>query len=231
MFAEVSYLAATILAGAYIVIAVAEYVSTNYSKHEVAACLPRLPLWPLVILMPLAYFCKRRLYWLSNDRTHGSKPGVVYPHRDRVLGTDWIVDMTRALQAHKLLPLLESIVKSVGPTFWTHVTGQWLLLTNEPENMKAILSTKFEDWYIGGSRQKSTALTVGPHSIFSVNGREWMQARALARPAFTRNQVADLEILDLHVERLLHRIPKDGSAVELQNLLYLLAMDTSTDFM
>lgn len=231
MFAEVTYLAATTLSGAYIVLALVKHISRAYLGHTIAQVGSQLPLWPLFFLVPLSFYCRRRHFWLSHDRIHGTKPAIVYPHRDPLLGTDWIIDMTKALKANTILETWDDIIKRTGPTFYTQVTGVWLLLTNEPENMKAILSTKFEDWDIGGSRQKATALTVGPHSIFSVNGREWMQARALARPSFTRNQVADLEILDMHVERLLMRIPRDGTMVELQNLLYLLSMDTATDFM
>lgn len=231
MLAEVTYLTATTLSGAYIVVALMGHVSEALVAQEISPFGSKIPLWPVFLLIPFSFYCRRRHFWLSHDRVHGTKPAAVYSHRDPVLGTDWIIDMTRALKSNNILELWDDILKKTGSTFWTHVTGSWQLLTIEPENLKTILSTRFDDWEIAGSRQKSTQLTVGPHSIFSVNGIEWMQARALARPAFTRNQVADLEILDKHAERLLLRIPRDGKAVEFQNLLYLFSMDTATDFM
>lgn len=231
MFAELAYLATAILSGVYSVVTLIGHVSNPYLGHKIATFGLQLPLWPLALLVPLAIFCQRRHFWMSHDRINGTKPAVVYPHRDPLLGTDWIVDMNKALKSNTVLQVWQQIIDQAGPTFWTTVTGTWAIMTNEPENLKAMLSTKFDDWEIGGSRQKSTSLTVGPHSIFSVNGAEWMRARALARPAFSRNQVADLEILDDHVEKFLQRIPRDGAVVEIQNLLYLLTMDTATDFM
>lgn len=231
MFAEVTYLAITTLSGAYIVVSIVGHASRDLLDHKIAPFGSNLPLWPIILLVPLSLFCHRRHFWLSHDRIHGTKPAIVYPHRDPILGTDWVVDMIKALKTNTVLEVWHGILERTGPTFWTHVTGSWYLLTNEPENLKTILSTKFEDWEIAGTRRKSTQMTVGPHAIFSVNGIEWMQARALARPAFTRNQVADLQILDQHVERLLMHLPRDGSVVEFQDLLYLFAMDTSTDFM
>ena len=104
-------------------------------------------------------------------------------------------------------------------------------MTNEPDNVKAMLSTQFDDWPIGGTRLQTTTLALGPHSIFSENGAEWARARALIRPSFVRNQIADLECTDRHVDNFLRRLPRDGSAVDLQTLLYMFTMDVSTDFM
>lgn len=104
-------------------------------------------------------------------------------------------------------------------------------MTNEPENVKAILSGQFSTWPIGGVRLRASVTAIGPGGIFSVNGEDWHRARALIRPSFVRDQIADLECTDRHVESFLRRIPRDGSSVDLQGLMYLFTMDVSTDFM
>lgn len=187
--------------------------------------------WIVAIALPLFLYARRQHYWLRNMRIHGTKQALVYPHRDPILGIDWLLDLSKALKANRLLEHWDTFFHSIGPTFWHLTIGQWILLTNDPEILKALLSTQFEDWPIGGTRQKTTTLTLGPHAIFSVNGKEWQEGRALIRPSFVRNQIADLECQDRHVERLLDRIPKDGGTVDLQELLYLFTMDTATDFM
>ncbi|GKT96422.1 cytochrome P450 [Colletotrichum tofieldiae] len=51
------------------------------------------------------------------------------------------------------------------------------------------------------------------------------------RPTFVRNQIADLNCFERHVGDLIGRIPKDGGTVDLQALLYMMTMDSATDFM
>lgn len=56
-------------------------------------------------------------------------------------------------------------------------------------------------------------------------------ARAMIRPAFVRDQVADLRCFDKHITNLLSAIPRDGSTFDIQHLLQAMTMDSSTDFM
>jgi cytochrome P450 len=164
-------------------------------------------------------------------RIHKCHPAPIYPHRDPLLGTDWITSMSRALKSHTILQVWDRLFHTVGNTFWVQNIGAWILMTNEPENIKALLSTQFETWPIGGIRQKALIMAVGPRGIFSVNGREWQMARGMIRPSFVRNQIADLECTDRHVENFLGRIPRDGGNLDLQELLYMFTMDVSSDFM
>lgn len=187
--------------------------------------------WLAALSVPLFLYVRRQHYWRQNIRVHGTKQAPIYPHRDPILGIDWLLQGTRALQENRLLEHLDSFFRSLGTTFWHLSLGEWILLTDDADVLKAMLSTQFEDWPIGGARQMTTMLTLGPHAIFSVNGKEWRDGRAMIRPTFVRNQIADLECLDRHVERLLSRIPTDGGKTDLQALLYLFTMDTATDFM
>lgn len=212
-------------------LAVIEKLSIHFEKQPLTPYAAYLPLWPIIFVTPVFLYLRNKHYWLRKQRIYGTKPAIVYAHREPILGIDWLLDMVKAIKDNQLLEVWHERFAHVGNTFWHLSTGSWMVLTNEPENMKAVLSTNFEDWPIGGVRQKTTLLTVGPHSIFSVNGKEWQNARALIRPSFTRNQIADLECQDRHIERFLDRIPRDGSVVELQNLFYLLTMDSATDFM
>lgn len=139
--------------------------------------------------------------------------------------------MLKAIKGGTMLDVLQEMFTSVGTTFWHLAAGSWVLITIEPENLKAILATDFEDWPIGGAKKTGLMMTAGAHSIFALNGKEWQHARALIRPSFTRNQIADFECQDRHIERFLDRIPRDGTVVELQNPFYLFIMDSATDFM
>jgi cytochrome P450 len=104
-------------------------------------------------------------------------------------------------------------------------------MTNEAENIKTILGTKMEDWPIDGPRLLSTLPVLGPDSIFTSNGEPWHRARAMLRPSFVRDQVADLHSFDRHIKNMLAAIPKEGATFDIQSLLLNMTMDSSTDFL
>jgi hypothetical protein len=195
--------------------------------HHVSA----VPLWTAIPLAFLFSYASGQHKMLRAMRTHGCKPGVPYPHRDRILGIDWVTDMVKAVNNHSVLQEFDRLFRELGDTYVASPIGTRLVMTSDPENVKALLATQFESWPIGGVRQSFALLVLGRHAIFSVNGPEWHQARALIRPSFVRNQIADLECTDRHVDNFLARVPRDGSRVDLQKLFYMFTMDVSTDFM
>jgi cytochrome P450 len=236
MAAELAYLALTSLSGGLVLWAVAErllYAATGHQHltSRASASAPAVPLWAAVPLAAACAVAARNHSHLRQMRLRGCKPAAMYPHRDRLLGTDWVVDMMRAARANKILQTWDGLFKNVANTFWVHNVGSWIVTTNEPDNVKALLATDFDAWVIGSVRQSFALLALGRHAIFSVNGPEWHTARAMIRPSFVRNQIADLECTDRHLENFLARVPRDGGDVDLQDLLFRFMMDISTDFM
>jgi len=69
------------------------------------------------------------------------------------------------------------------------------------------------------------------HGIFNQDGKGWERSRALVRPNFTRQQVADLDMFEEHVGHLFDSIPRDGTAVDLQDLFFALTIDSATEFL
>ena len=93
-----------------------------------------------------------------------------------------------------------------------------------------MLSTKFNDFSLGQRRANVLIPALG-HGIFDTDGPAWERSRALVRPNFTRQQVADLDTFETHVQHLIARIPRDGTAVDLQELFFSLTMDSATEFL
>ena len=164
-------------------------------------------------------------------RALGCGQVVTYPHKDPILGLDAFFEALHALRNHTLLDLYSSRFASCGTTHSTLLLGNWLLMTNETENIKAILGTKMEDWPIDGPRLLSTLPVLGPDSIFTSNGEPWHRARAMLKPSFVRDQVADLHCFDRHIRNMLAVIPADGTTFDMQSLLLNMTMDSSTDFL
>ncbi|SLM34147.1 cytochrome p450 alkane [Lasallia pustulata] len=103
-------------------------------------------------------------------------------------------------------------------------------MTISPENIKALLSTQFADFRLSHRLPFFAPLITG--GIFVSDGPAWQHSRALIRPAFTRDQVADLPRFDRHVQRLVSQIPVDGTTtVDLMPLFFRLTLDYVTEFL
>lgn len=104
------------------------------------------------------------------------------------------------------------------------------IFTADPENIKAILATQFDDYGKGQPFHEDWKDFLGD-SIFTTDGELWHNSRQLIRPQFVKNRVADLEILEKHVKRLLSKIGGQGEEVDISALLYRYTLDSATDFL
>ena len=106
-----------------------------------------------------------------------------------------------------------------------------IIFTVEAENLKTVLATRFKDFALPSLRQRFFHSLLGS-GIFTNNGADWKHSRELVRPNFSRDQVADLDMIDEHVHRMIDTIPKDGeTTIDLQELFFSLTIDTATEFL
>lgn len=118
-----------------------------------------------------------------------------------------------------------------GSTRKTRIAGKDIVLTCDPENIKTLLATSFKDFDLGSERHEVFSDLLGD-GIFTSDGKVWEHARALLRPQFARDQIADLEDLELHYQNLLAILsPQDGEVVDLYNLFSDLTLDSATSFL
>lgn len=164
-------------------------------------------------------------------RSLGCGSVSVYPHKDPILGLDLVWQQLRLRKTHTLLEGFIDRFQKYGHTHYELVLGQRIIVTDDAENVKTMLATKFEDWPIAGPRLHAVLPLLGPKSIFSSNGEAWHKARTMLRPSFVRDQVADFRCFERHTGNFIRRIPTDGSPVDLQELLLAMSMDSSTDFL
>lgn len=68
--------------------------------------------------------------------------------------------------------------------------------------------------------------------IFDTDGEHWAFSRALIRPTFTRDQVADLTTFEELIQDLFLLLPGDGkTVVDLQDLFFRYTIDSATKFL
>ncbi|KAK0613929.1 cytochrome P450, partial [Immersiella caudata] len=117
-------------------------------------------------------------------------------------------------------------------TFQWRLLGSRTVMTRDPRSLKALHATQFRDFGMGNNRKNNFRLALG-HGIFAADGDEWRHARGVMRPYFQSEHVKRPN-LDPHVRKLLMSI-KTGpggwtlEAVDLQQLFYTFALETSCD--
>ena len=200
----------------------------------------RLP-WPTVLAIVASLLIVKRLYWELTIgasrrkliRDNGCLPVKKYAHKG-ILGKIWGFDViklsyhaSKAGNNHETTRLRNFQDKN---TLQVRIFRRDLIFTTEPENIKTILSTKFNDFGLGNLR-KDTLGPVFGDGIFTSDGKAWEHSRAMIRPSFTRQQVGDMGSYEHHFQHMLKHIPKDGSTVDLQDLFFSLTMDSATEFL
>ncbi|TLD37325.1 cytochrome P450 [Venturia nashicola] len=200
----------------------AEYSSSTFKLLAIIA---------LACVSALAYsqitlYLTRRKFKLE----HGCKPlQKMYPLKDKILGLDNLFETIAASKQNRLLERALHNYRTIGNTFGSKVFTQKIFVTCEPQNVKTILSLRFKDFGIS-QREISLGPLLG-RGIFTTDGQFWSHSRAMIRPNFARDQVADLQTFERHIQHLWKLIPRDGSTFDLQELFFRFTIDSATEFL
>lgn len=152
-----------------------------------------------------------------------------YPLKDPIFGLDVLRENLRMSKAAKLLENGQRRFQKYGRTFGTKFVDQPAIATIEPENIKAVLALRFKDFNLV-RRQLLVGKLLG-HGIFSTDGESWAHSRALLRPNFVKDKLADIEAFERHLQYMFKAIPTDGRTVDLQELFFRLTIDSATEFL
>ncbi|KAL8882702.1 MAG: hypothetical protein Q9198_000335, partial [Flavoplaca austrocitrina] len=117
-----------------------------------------------------------------------------------------------------------------SPTVELYLGTQRFVFTADPENIKAILATKFQDYGKGQSFHEDWKDFLGD-GIFNVDGEKWQASRHLIRPQFSQERLHDLDILENHVQKAIAKVDGHGQEVDVADLFYRLTLDATTDFL
>jgi cytochrome P450 len=162
------------------------------------------------------------------SKANGCKPVPRFPHKDPVFGLDFFIEGGKLLKSGFFLRRTQERFTEVnnGVNTYSHLMmGKRMVVTTEPEIIKTVLATKFKNFEMP-ARRKDAFLPLLGHGIFTTDGKEWEASRSLLRPSFNRSLIGDLEIFESHVSKMIARIPKDGSTVDLQELFFMLTLDS-----
>lgn len=163
-------------------------------------------------------------------RRNGCRPVWRSLTKDPFLGLDALPTTIRLLRQHKILNRSCELHATYGTTFTVRELTKSAIVTIEPENIKSILTLNFKDYGLG-HRLEAFRPLLG-QGIFDTDGEQWAHSRALIRPSFTRDQIADLTTLEKLFQDLLLLLPSDrNSVVDLLDPFFRYTLDSASDFL
>jgi cytochrome P450 len=191
----------------------------------------------------ISLYIARRVYWetTTGNRLRAlAKQAGALPATPRVsrlpfaiptFGIEIIISQLRAFKGKRFLEHWRQVLaNSNAHTISMTMLGSTCFLTDDPENIKALLATKFNDYSLGKERIDELSSYLG-YGIFTNEGKAWKHSREMLRPCFERSQVADISVFERHTASLIKLLPTDGSTVDLQPLFHELTLDVATEFL
>ncbi|GAB1522864.1 Protein kinase alk2 [Rhizoctonia solani] len=129
--------------------------------------------------------------------------------------------------------------KKYGYTFNLRLFGEDQIMTFEPENIKAVLSTDFNN-FEKGTLFRGKMDTVLGKGVFNADGDMWKFHRGMSRPYFSRDRISHFDNFarhsDLAISKILSRLneparPGQPIAVDFQDLIARFTLDSGTEFL
>ncbi|KAF8890381.1 cytochrome P450 [Infundibulicybe gibba] len=201
-----------------------------------------LPQWYLVagysFCIPLALLFEVQYFNFVNHRA-AARLGAVLPPR---VG-DWtpggigsLLAATRAFKTGYPADGAENRFKTIGHTFNLRVFFEDRMFTAEPEYIKAILATQFENFEKGEEVRTLFYPLLGT-GVFAADGDMWKYVRfhrSMTRPFFSKDRISHFDNFDRHAEDALRQLNtrlREGYAVDFQDLVARFTMDSATEFL
>jgi cytochrome P450 len=151
------------------------------------------------------------------SRSNKCLPPPQYPLLDPIFGLDIFFRNAKAISENRSLPTLQERHAKMGWTFGSLSFGTTAIASIEPENLKTVWVTKFEDWGVQPTRLPAMGPFVG-RGFLTMDGPEWEHSRALLKPSLRKAQIANLDTFEESLQLMIDKIPTDGSTVDLQSL-------------
>lgn len=170
----------------------------------------------LLIYAVAAFIQTRRL-----PLQHGCQPLPHYRHKDPFFGLDLTIKTIRDVIANRNLISLNGRFQTYGPTFQTTTLGTSTIWSKDSELIQHTYSQTDKDWGVAPLRLTAMEPFCG-RGFITTDGAIWEHSRALMKPTFYKSNISDLSFFETSTDCFLSKIPKDGSTIDLQPLLYTL---------
>lgn len=191
--------------------------------------LDSLPWWAWIFVLVVVYSLGSYASYYSRLRKLGAREAPFL--KDSAYGFWYTTQILKSQRLGQLPDFFKGLYDDANSdTLIFRSTGNLRYTTRDPENIKAILSTQFNEFSLG-LRHKQFRVLLGD-GIFTLDGDGWKHSRAMLRPQFAREQVSHVTMLEPHVKQLIRRVKAvDGSKFDIQPLFFKLTIDSGTEFL
>ncbi|KAH7929020.1 cytochrome P450 [Leucogyrophana mollusca] len=196
-----------------------------------------LSLW-LVLLgisLPLSFAGRVKLRQLSTRRAAASIGARPIPclQGKRVGNVDLMFKFLEIFRTGYPGDGLDEVVSDVGTIFNTRMLFEDDIITIEPNHIKALLATDFDN-FEKGDKFRATTLSLLGTGIFNSDGEMWKFHRSMTRPFFTHDRISHFNIFDRCADEAIPSMKarfRAGHAVDLQDLMLRFTLDSSSEFL
>ncbi|KAF5374195.1 hypothetical protein D9758_004628 [Tetrapyrgos nigripes] len=125
------------------------------------------------------------------------------------------------------------LTKTHGNTFILCIFGVERVITVEPEHIKAMLATQFDDFHKGPVEEDQWNSLLGS-GVFNSDGDMWRFHRNMTRPFFNKVRISDFDVFDRHAEDTLSLLAErfaSGTPVDFQDAIARFTLDSATEFL
>lgn len=165
------------------------------------------------------YTLQRRLKACSAVSTNAWYDPIGLRHFYEIVALKW---------TYQNYEVFSKLIDNGSATAEMSILGDSSIITAHPENIKALLSTQFEEFGKGPLFISMWQQFLGD-GIFNADGTSWKHSRALLRPQFLRARVADLEVMIRHTEEFIAAIGE--GPVDAFDLAFRMTLDTATHYL
>ncbi|KAJ7169166.1 cytochrome P450 monooxygenase pc-1 [Mycena crocata] len=146
---------------------------------------------------------------------------------------DLLRRMLAAYESGYLGDAFGELVQSLGPVMNIRMLGQDKIFTVAPEHVQIILATNFNNYRKGKQFCDGMNSVLG-NGVFNSDGDMWSFHRSMTRPYFSRDRIQHFDIFDRHTDHTISLIKgrmAEGHAIDFQDLISRLTMDSATEFL
>ena len=155
---------------------------------------------------------------------NGCQPPRRYPRKELFFGLDVLYETGKLFGENRFFPVMFQRYDKYGPTFELKNPSGSTICSCQPENLESVFAKNVSNWTV--SYRLPALLPYEGRGFLTTDGAEWAHWRALVNPSFSRVSASAKSNLEHHLKAMISRIPRDGSTVDLQMLLYHLVSNS-----
>ncbi|KAF8905836.1 cytochrome P450 [Gymnopilus junonius] len=198
-----------------------------------------LPTWAIILgsilSLPVAWFLQIQYRDFVDQRAAAAHGAVLPPkiHSKWPGGLDVLKRFLANLSSGYPGDLFVEFTKEYGHTFNFRILFENRFFTTEPEYIKAILASQFDNFEKGPALNDQNKHILGT-GVFNSDGDMWKFHRAMTRPFFSKDRISHFDIFDRRATEALRQLKlrlREGYPVDIQDLASRFTMDSATEFL